>query len=97
MINVEIDNSTEIEKNIIIRNFLAKNDSNNVNFTVNETKNINYKSSYRIKYQILGINFIGFYIGYNQYLYINNETGLRQNYVNLVLNDADINLSSISM
>ena len=103
MINMEIDNSgNKNETNVTNINLHVKN--NTSNDTINDTEkfsksksDINYLNSYTIKYKILGINFLGLYIGYDQYLYINNKNGLRKNSVNLLIGDTDATFSSMEI
>ena len=111
LINMEIDNSTlnkeqenETNTNIPNVNLFPINNTINNTYSVNDTKklsnpknNINYLYSYRTKYKILDMNFSGLYIGYDQFLYINNKNGLRENYINLVVGNINVNLSTISM
>ena len=55
------------------------------NLTNNDTiNNINYLNSYKSKCKILNVSFLDVYIGLQQNLYINNNNGLRQNYINLI-------------
>jgi hypothetical protein len=78
------------------------NDIDNSNITGNLTNNtmtesINYLSSYRSKYKAVSLNFLGLNIGLQQNLYINKNTGLRQNYITLIIDNKEYNISNIEI
>ena len=91
MINWELyDNST----------INTSNNSNNnteelIISNVNNSGPINFVSTYTARYNIFDTSFLGMNLGMDQYLYINNNTGLRKGYVNLFLGGSEIRLSTI--
>ena len=46
---------------------------------------VNFLSSYTATNKLINTDFLGTKIGLNQYLYINNKTNLRQEYLKLIL------------
>ena len=62
-----------------------------------QIENINYKSSYISKYTAVSLNFLGSNISLQQNLYINKNTGLRQNYISLIIDNKEYNISKIDM
>ena len=78
------------------------NNIDNSNITGNSTKktnieSINYLSSYKSKYKAVSLSFLGLNIVVQQNLYINKNTGLRQNYINLIVGNKEYNISKIEM
>lgn len=85
---------------------------NDVNYTNNESilnhtnaklrnletnNNINFVSSYISSNKLLYVSFLGLYVGLHQNLYINHKTGLRRNYVNLVIGNKEYTLSTVNL
>jgi hypothetical protein len=90
------------ESSINSDNLYDINDIDNTNITGNLTNNtmtesINYLSSYRSKYKAVSLNFLGLNIGLQQNLYINKNTGLRQNYITLIIDNKEYNISNIEI
>ena len=83
-------------------NLYGINDIDNTNITRNSTnktkiERINYLSSYKSKYKALSLSFLGLNIILQQNLYIDKNTGLRQNYINLIVDDKEYNISKIEI
>ena len=81
------------------------NNSDNNSFKSNPTKEkrnlsrnnrINFSSSYLATYKLINTDFLGMKIGLNQYLYINNNTNLREEYLDLILGRKNYTLSVAS-
>ena len=86
---------------------IEMNDTNYINnkSDINSTKqlrnlankDINYCSSYSSRNKIISVSFLGLNVGLNQYLYINNRNGLRQNYINLIIGSKETTISIVNM
>ena len=63
----------------------------------NQSKEINYLYSYKSIYNIISLNFLGLNIDFLQNLYINKNTGLRQNYATFIINKKEYNISAIDI
>jgi len=79
---IELNNSEET-------NFSDSNEKRNLS-TSNET---NYSSNYLQNLTLIHTDFLGTNIGLIQYLYINNKTNLRQEYISLLFGNKEHNLS----
>ena len=77
-------------------NKALQNNENNLKRNL-VAKTLNFRASYNIIYNIIDINFLGLSIKINQELYINNNTGLRQNSLTLNFGKKAIDLDSISL
>ena len=58
---------------------------------------INFVSSYISSNKLLDVSFLGLYVGLQHNLYINHKTGLRRNYVNLVIGNKEYTLSKVNL
>lgn len=76
-------------------NDLNNSDTNSTSGKRNLAKKsrINFLSSYTSTYKVINTDFLGTKIGLNQYLYINNKTNLRQEYINLLFRNKEYTLS----
>ena len=91
------------ELNEILTNNTGKeNDLNNSDTnSTSEKRNlaikgrINFLSSYTATYKLINTDFLGTKIGLNQYLYINNKTNLRQEYLKLLFRNKEYTLSVV--
>ena len=95
------DESSEIN-GIYSHSLYDINDIDNTNNTENLTnkikiENINYLNSYISKSNTVSLSFLGLNIGLQQSLYINKNTGLRQNYITLIIGNKEYNISNIEM
>ena len=62
-----------------------------------QNKTINYLCSYKAIYHIISLNFLGLDIDFLQNLYIDSNTGLRQNYLNFIIDKKEYNISTIDI
>ncbi len=93
MINWELyDNLSSINNNNT-----NNNSEESINSKVYNPGPINFVSSYNTKYNIFTTSFLGLKLGIDQYLYINNNTGLRKGYINLILGGSEITLSEVKI
>ena len=106
--NSNTEKGNETDEKTLNESLIELNDSNYINniSELNDStiqlrnlaaNDINFCSSYSSKYRILSVNFLGLYVGLNQHMYINNRTGLRQNYVNLIIGSRESTISTINM
>jgi len=83
-----------------INNTYDINDTNitgNLKRNLAKNKNTNYVNSYSSKYKIVGVSFLGLYIGLQQNLYIYNNNGLRQSSLCLTIGSKVFTLSTLNL
>jgi len=103
-IEVKISNNSEINDTYGNNSYslYSINDIDNTNITRNSTnktniERINYLSSYKSKYKAISLSFLGLNIIVQQNLYIDKNTGLRQNYINFIVDNNEYNISKIEI
>ena len=78
----------------IIRSIIHSNPTKKKRFI--KKKRTNFSTSYLATYKLINTDFLGMKIGLNKYLYINNSTNLRKEYLDLILGKKQYTLSVAS-
>ena len=108
--NSILDNEegNETEQQTVNESLIEINDTNYINneSEINHnttklrnlaTKDINFSYTYYSYYRLLDVSFLGLYVGLYQYLDIYPKTGLRQNYINIVIGSKKFTISTVNM
>ena len=75
------------------QSIIGNNETKNLR---NLAKNPNFLYSYTSTYRIVGTSFLGLYLGLRQGLYINNKSGLRTGYINIIIGNREFTISQVN-